>query len=192
MANMPHSTGYEPNQLDKMVPADDDATPINDPDHDSISDISKTTHENTGWFGVFTVCETSVSQTSRGDIALQKESKESQPRETVCRQREREEGEGSVISVGKSMSKKSRRNSVRSYAHQTQREFYSDERDLREHLQRRVQQYIIGENSVQRKLYLNEYKMEIQNLKRRNSEYALFESQLELESQKQQLLVANQ
>ena len=72
MANMPHSTGYEPNQLDKMVPADDDATPINDPDHDSISDISKTTHENTGWFGVFTVCETSVSQTSRGDIALQK------------------------------------------------------------------------------------------------------------------------
>ena len=42
-----------PNQLDKMVPADDDATPINDPDHDSISDISKTTYENTGWFGVF-------------------------------------------------------------------------------------------------------------------------------------------
>ena len=42
------------------------------------------------------------------------------------------------------------------------------------------------------KLFLNEYKMEIQNLKRRNSEYALFESQLELESQKQQLLVANQ
>ena len=52
MANMPHSTGHEPNQLDKMVSADDDATPINDPDHDSISDFSKTTHENTGWFGV--------------------------------------------------------------------------------------------------------------------------------------------
>ena len=56
MANMAHSTGYEPNQPDKMVPADDDATPINDPDYDSISDISKTTHENTGWFGVFLQC----------------------------------------------------------------------------------------------------------------------------------------
>ena len=34
--------------------------------------------------------------------------------------------------------------------------------------------------------------MEIQNLERRNSEYTLFESQRERESQKQQLLVANQ
>ena len=41
MANLPHSTGHEPNQPDKMVPADDDATPINDPDHDSICDFSK-------------------------------------------------------------------------------------------------------------------------------------------------------
>ena len=47
----------KPNQPDKMVPADDDATPINDPDHDSICDFSKTTHENTGWVGVPTVCE---------------------------------------------------------------------------------------------------------------------------------------
>ena len=34
--------------------------------------------------------------------------------------------------------------------------------------------------------------MEIQNLKRRNSEYALFESQRGLESQRRQLLKANQ
>ena len=34
--------------------------------------------------------------------------------------------------------------------------------------------------------------MEIQNSKRRNSEYALIESQRELESQRQQLLEANQ
>ena len=34
--------------------------------------------------------------------------------------------------------------------------------------------------------------MEIQNLKRRNSEYALTESQRELESHRQQLLEANQ
>ena len=48
MANMPHSTGHEPNQPEKMVPADDDPTPIFDPDHDNICDFSKTTHENTG------------------------------------------------------------------------------------------------------------------------------------------------
>ena len=57
MANLPHSTGHEPNQPDKMVLADDDPTPINDPDHGSICDFSETTHENTGWFGVPTVCE---------------------------------------------------------------------------------------------------------------------------------------
>ena len=37
-----------------------------------------------------------------------------------------------------------------------------------------------------------EYNMEIQNLKRRNSEYALFESQRELGSQRRQLLEASQ
>ena len=57
MANLPHSTGHGPNQPDKMVPADDDPTPINDPDHDSICEFSKTAHENTGWCGVPTVCE---------------------------------------------------------------------------------------------------------------------------------------
>ena len=57
MANLPHSTSHESNQPDKMVPADDDVTPINDPDHDSICDFSKTAHENTRWFGVLVVCE---------------------------------------------------------------------------------------------------------------------------------------
>ena len=81
MAKSPHLTGYEPNLPHKMVPADDDATPMNDPDHDSISDFSKTTHENIGQFHVPTVCETSVSHISRGDTALQKESRESLTRE---------------------------------------------------------------------------------------------------------------
>ena len=99
---------------------------------------------------VFLQCETSVSQVSRGDIAFQKESKESLTRETEGKQREREERDGSVISVGES--RKSRRNSTRSHSRQTHREFYSDERDLRKHLERRAQQAIHGENSVQRKL----------------------------------------
>ena len=56
-------------------------------------------------------------------------------------------------------------------------------RDLREHLDGRAQQAILGENFVPRKLYSTEYNIEIQNLERRNSEYALIESQRELESQ---------
>ena len=113
------------------------------------------------------------------------------PRETV-QEREREEREGSVIRVAESMPRKSRRNSITSHSLQTHRELYSDERDLREHLERRAQQAILGENSVQRKLYSTEYHMEIPNLERRNSEYALFESLRGLESQRLQLLEANQ
>ena len=90
------------------------------------------------------------------------------------------------------MSRKSRRNGTRSYSHQTPKEFYSDERDLREHLERRAQQAILGENSVQRKLDSTEKNMEIQHMERRNSEYGLIESQRELESQKLQLSDANQ
>ena len=58
---------------------------------------------------------------------------------------------------------KSRRDSIRSYSLQTHREFYSDERDLRGHLQRRAQQAVLDENSVQRTFYSTEYDTEIQN-----------------------------
>ena len=66
------------------------------------------------------------------------------------RDREREERGGSVISVAESMSKKSRRNSIRNHSLQTHRKFYSGGRDLREHLERRAQQAIPGENSVKK------------------------------------------
>ena len=60
-----HSTGYmSPSSPDKTTSVDGDTMPINDPDHDSISDFSRTTRENTGLFGVPTVCETSVSHSS--------------------------------------------------------------------------------------------------------------------------------
>ena len=87
-------------------------------------------------------------QVSYGDFVF---SNERMPRESVRRQREREEREGSVISVAESMSKKSRRNSTRSHSLQTHRQFFSDERDLREHLERRDQQAFLGKNSVQRR-----------------------------------------
>ena len=58
-----------------------------------------------------------------------------------------------MISVAESMSKKSRRNSIRSRSLQTHREFNSDERDLREDLKRRAQQAVLGENSAQKKIF---------------------------------------
>ena len=66
---------------------------------------------------------------------------------------------------------------MKSHSLQTHREFYSDDRDHRGHLKRRAQQATLDENSVQRELYSTENDKEIQDLKRRNSEYALFQSQ---------------
>ena len=163
LADPTHSTCYEPKEFDKTTSVDGDTTPINDPNHDSVSDLSKTTRENTGLFGVPTVCENSVLTVSYGNFALQRGSQESVLRDTVARQRERGEREGSVISVAESMSKKSRRKSTWSHSLQTHREFFSDERDLREHLERRAQQDFLGENSVRRNFYSTEYNMEIRN-----------------------------
>ena len=55
-ADPTHLRGYEPKEFDKISSVDGDTTPINDPDHDSISDFSKTTRENTGLFVVFPQC----------------------------------------------------------------------------------------------------------------------------------------
>ena len=74
--------------------------------------------------------------------------------------REREDGEksGSVISVDESTSRKSRQNvtndarSKISHSPLTRHDFSSDERDLREHLERRARQAVLSENSPQRKL----------------------------------------
>ena len=61
-----------------------------------------------------------------------------------------------MISVAELMSKKSRRNMIRSHSLQTLRKFYSDGPDLRDDLERRAQQAVLGENSTQRKSYLTE------------------------------------
>ena len=115
------NTGYEPKKFDKITSVDSDTMLIDDPDFNEISDFSKNTHENTGLFGVLSMFESSVSHVSHDDFALQIESKESTHRETDCwRERDRER-EGSVISVIKSMSKKNRRNSIRSHSLQTQK-----------------------------------------------------------------------
>ena len=64
LADPTHSTGYEPEEFDKITSADGDTTPINDPNCDDISDFSKTTRENIELFGVSTVFEASVSHVS--------------------------------------------------------------------------------------------------------------------------------
>ena len=56
---------------------------------------------------------------------------------------------------------------------------------------RYLAEFAKGENSTQRKLYSTEYDVEIKDLQRRNSEYALYESRKELESQRQQLRQAS-
>ena len=74
MGDSAQSTGYEPKLLDKNICVDDDMTPINDPDHDSISDFSKTTREGTRFVSVPTVCELfSLSNVSWGNDGLPKE-----------------------------------------------------------------------------------------------------------------------
>ena len=157
----------------------------------TISPTSRKPRTRTPDNSVFPQCLNPLFCTFLMMILLFKEkAKKACNRETVARQRK--EREGSVISVAESMSRKSRQNSTRGHSLQSRKEFYSDERDLGEHLQRRAQQAVHGKTSAQRKLHLTQYDMEIQILERRNSEYALFESQRELESQRQQLLEASE
>ena len=51
LAEPTHFTRCDPKEFDNITSVDGDATPINDPDHDSVSDFSKTTRENTGLLG---------------------------------------------------------------------------------------------------------------------------------------------
>ena len=193
LAKSAFSTGYEPKKFDKITSVDSDTMLVDDPDLNEISDSSKNTHTREHWtvrcsHNVWTLC---FARFSRWFCSSNRKQRKHASGNRLL-DRGRKEREGSVISVVKSMSKKNRRNSVRSHSLQTLRKFFSDGWHLRENLQRRAQQAILGENSDQRRLYLTQYNMEIQNLERRNSEHARFESQRELESQRRHLLKANQ
>ena len=83
--------------FDKVTSVDGDTTPINDPNHDNISDFSKITRENTEQFGVPLTFETSVSHVSHGESALQREIQECMPRETIAGEREREREREKVL-----------------------------------------------------------------------------------------------
>ena len=105
-----------------------------------------------------------------------------------------EEREGFVINVAELMSKKSRRNSIRSsslqthtksYSEESLRKFYSDGWDLQEHLQRRAQRAIISAEKISCWMS-STWRSRIWS--EENSEYSLFESQRKLESQRLQFL----
>ena len=115
----------------------DDTTPINDPDHESISDLSKTTRENTGLFGVPTVFGTSVSHVSHGHFALQRESWERMPREPL-QDREKQRKEKVRWSVLQSRCQRKVDGTALGVMLFRLTESHSDERDLREHLERRA------------------------------------------------------
>ena len=157
----------------------------------TVSPTSRKPRTRTLANSVFTQCWNPLFCTFLiGDFVPQRESKESMQSGNHCKtDREREERENFVISVAGSMSMKSRQNSIGSHSLQTHRDFYSDERDLRGHLERRAQQATLGENSNSETIKLDWVRHgDPQFLERRNSEYALSESQRELESQRLQLL----
>ena len=109
-----------------ITSVDNDTVLINDLNH-NFSDFSKTTNENTRQIGVPTVFESSVSRVLMMILLFVLEVKKACNRETVARQREMEEREGFVINVAELMSKKSRRNSIRSSSLQTHTKSYSEE-----------------------------------------------------------------
>ena len=139
-ADPTHVTGCEPKEFDKITSVDGDTTP---------STIGTTTapltsrkpHARRLDCSVFPQCLKPLFRTLLMVILhFREEAKEASLGKPM-------------ISVTESMSKKSRRNSTRSHSLRTHRGFYSDERDLREHIERRAQQDFLGENSVQRKCF---------------------------------------
>ena len=124
LADPTHSTGCEAKEFDKITSADWDMTPINDPNHDRISNFTKKrTREH------WTVrCSHSVWNLCFARFLWWVCSSERNPRKHASGNRcwtQRQEQEGSVISVAVSMSRKSWRSSIRSHSLQTHREFYS-------------------------------------------------------------------
>ena len=156
----------------------------------TISPTSRKPRTRTQDNSVFsTVFESSVLHVSHSWFCSSERKQRKHAIGKPLQDREREEREGSVISVEESTSMKSRRNSIRSHSLQTHRKSFSEESQRilfwwmrSSRTPGRAQQAVLGENSVQRQWHSTEYDMEIQNLERRNSEYALFESQWELDS----------
>ena len=172
LARSDANTGYEPKEFDKITSVDTDTILINEPNH-TFSGFSRTTNENTRHVGVLTVFESSVTQRSHDDFALQVESKENmQPGNRFQTERNRWKrrfcDQCGWIDV-KEKSTEQNLELFSSGSHEiwlwrvtenpvlkSLRKFYSDGWDLREHLQRRAQQAIIND-SMDRSSSAGEY-----------------------------------
>ena len=113
---MADSTGYEPKrQLHKPFSEEGDATPVNDPNHDNLSDFSRLTREHTE-LSVNVCVDPSVSHSVLPEKRQLRETRSSNPlfsrascdannvlperrqlRETRCRQREKMEKKVQVL-----------------------------------------------------------------------------------------------
>ena len=123
LADPAHSTGYEPKEFDKVTSVDGDTTPINDLDLDSISDFSRKPHARVLDCSMFPQCLKPLFRQFLTVVLLFREREREQRKHASGNRCKtvREKREGSVISVAESMSRKSRRNSIRGHSLQTQR-----------------------------------------------------------------------
>ena len=181
-------TGYEPKEFDKVTSVDNDTTLIDDPDLHQISDFSKNTHENTRHFGVPTVFESSVLHVSQWwSCSSERKQRKHAIGKPLQDQREREK-EKVLWSVLQSRCQWKVDGTVLVWVYGLTKNSFLMNEISENTLNEELNKQCLVENSVQRKLCSTEYDEEIQNLERRNSEHALFESQRELESQRQRLL----
>ena len=185
LANPEHSTGYErKTQLNKQSSEHGEKTPINDPNHDNLSDFSRVKREDTELSVNVCVDPSVLHSVSIHCFHMFVVWEPASGNGVQTERKRREKGSGSVIRVEESNSRKSRRNGTRNksvYSHQTLHDF--EERDhVREHIERRALQATLGEIFAQRKLYSTEYDMEITDLEEIQNE-----SQRELESQRRHL-----
>ena len=107
-----------PSSPTRSLFVDNDTMLIDDTDLDEISHFSKNTRENTGLFDVLSMFETFVSRSSWWFCSPSgRQRKLASGNRLLDRERGRGRGTGgSVISVASSMSKKSRRNNIRSHS----------------------------------------------------------------------------
>ena len=162
--------------------------------------LSKNMIENTGRFGVSTVFESSVSKSfSLVILFLKRKARKARNRETLARERKRRKrrfwDQWCRVDVKERLterylceSEESQKILFSRVSENSTLLFEISEDTWNEELNKL---FFFGKIQF-RENFLNDYIMESQNLKRRNSEHSLFEPQRLLESQRRQLLKANQ
>ena len=139
--------GYEPKKFDKITSVDNDTTLTDD-----IYDFFEIHRKNIGQFGVSAVFEFSVSHVSHWWFCFSERKQRKHATGKQLLDREEEKKEKVLWSVLQGWCQwKVDGTRIRSHSPTTHRQFDSDDRDLRVHLEWRAQQASLGENSAQKK-----------------------------------------